>query len=417
MKREIFGRTKPGFVACSKKREHVVTDFSPVTRFQPQELDTAVVQMARIVSEDSADFLPGVPAELGTVVSLQPPLPPAGPATSEPLVDIPCVAEDTKMGLDSQQPSNLPSFPTRVFQDGELSEDAFRSLWALGDPLVIDGLLPKLKLPWSPEWFIAVHGKEACKIVDCQTEEMADTRVADFFSMFGKYGPDRKRWKLKVRNICVQGVHSLSGCLQDWPPATDFKTTFPVLYEDFLRTAPIPSYVRRDGVFNLVSHFPFNAVAPDLGEPRCSQRKGRRADDLSGPKMYNAQATSDEPGSFGTTRLHMDMSDAMNIMTFACKTPDGADGYAIWDLFKAGDANKLRLFLRSKFVIPDHVDPIHAQKWYLDVNLRKQLFEEHGVKSHRIYQVPGQAVFIPAGCAHQVRFCYFSTTGRITNSL
>lgn len=29
---------------------------------------------------------------------------------------------------------------------------------------------------------------------------------------------------------------------------------------------PVPDYVRRDGVFNLGSHFPSNTVGPDLGE-------------------------------------------------------------------------------------------------------------------------------------------------------
>ena len=29
---------------------------------------------------------------------------------------------------------------------------------------------------------------------------------------------------------------------------------------------PVPDYVRRDGVFNLGSHFPSNTIAPDLGE-------------------------------------------------------------------------------------------------------------------------------------------------------
>ncbi|KAF8898128.1 hypothetical protein CPB84DRAFT_1780900 [Gymnopilus junonius] len=47
-------------------------------------------------------------------------------------------------------------------------------------------------------------------------------------------------------------------------------------------------------------------------------------------------------------------------------------------------------------------DPIHGQQFYLDVELRKALFEEYGVKSYRVYQRPGDGVFIPAGCAHQV---------------
>lgn len=41
---------------------------------------------------------------------------------------------------------------------------------------------------------------------------------------------------------------------------------FPELFEDFSQAVPVPDYVRRDGVFNLGSHFPCNTVGPDLGE-------------------------------------------------------------------------------------------------------------------------------------------------------
>lgn len=118
--------------------------------------------------------------------------------------------------------------------------------------------------------------------------------------------------------------------------------------------------------------------------------------------MYNAFASKDEPGSKGSTRLHMDMADAVNIMQYAEKTPDGAPGSAAWDIFRAEDSLKIRQFLKKHFKGQYQNDPIHAQSFYLDVELRKKLFEEYGVKSFRIYQRPGEAVFIPAGCAHQV---------------
>jgi [histone H3]-dimethyl-L-lysine9 demethylase len=55
---------------------------------------------------------------------------------------------------------------------------------------------------------------------------------------------------------------------QDWPPSTDFKTAFPELYEDFAHAVPVPSYTRRDGAYNIASHFPSNTIAPDLGTAR-----------------------------------------------------------------------------------------------------------------------------------------------------
>ena len=54
---------------------------------------------------------------------------------------------------------------------------------------------------------------------------------------------------------------------QDWPPSADFKMTFPELYDDFAQATPVPNYVRRDGVLNIASHFPSNAIGPDLGAP------------------------------------------------------------------------------------------------------------------------------------------------------
>lgn len=123
--------------------------------------------------------------------------------------------------------------------------------------------------------------------------------------------------------------------------------------------------------------------------------------------MYNAMASFESAGSKGSTRLHMDMADAVNIMTYASPTPDGKPGCAAWDLFRACDADKLRTFLRRKFKGSYQHDPIHSQQIYLDSTLRKELFDMYGIKSHRVYQKPGEAVFIPAGCAHQVRLVQF----------
>lgn len=117
--------------------------------------------------------------------------------------------------------------------------------------------------------------------------------------------------------------------------------------------------------------------------------------------MYNAMASSEKAGSKGSTRLHMDMSDALNIMTYASPARDGSPGTAAWDLFRVEDSDKIRAFLKDKFRGQFLHDPIHSQQIYLDEALRRELWEKWNVISYRVYQKPGEAVFIPAGCAHQ----------------
>jgi hypothetical protein len=173
--------------------------------------------------------------------------------------------------------------------------------------------------------------------------------------------------------------------LKDWPSTDDFSSAYPDLYHDFSNALPAPDFTQRIGVLNLYSHFPPGPTRPDIG-----------------PKMYNALAGREEPGGFGSTRLHMDVADAVNIMLYASKRPDGTPGCAVWDLFRAEDADKIRAFLRGKFPDAKMTDPIHSQLFYLDSQLREELHAQYGVASFRVYQYPGQAVFVPAGCAHQV---------------
>lgn len=173
--------------------------------------------------------------------------------------------------------------------------------------------------------------------------------------------------------------------LKDWPSTDDFASAYPDLYEDFSHALPAPDFTQRIGVLNLYSHFPPGPTRPDIG-----------------PKMYNALAGREDPKGYGSTRLHMDVADAVNIMLYASKRPDGTPGCAVWDIFRAEDADKIRTFLRAKYPNTKMTDPIHSQLFFLNSKLRTELYEQYGVASFRVYQYPGQAVFVPAGCAHQV---------------
>ncbi|KAF9782594.1 hypothetical protein BJ322DRAFT_162417 [Thelephora terrestris] len=340
-RREKHSRRNPFFLACTRRNEHQAKDFSPMSRFCKSELELVIKEMEELLASPDQD--PPVPSD----------------------VEIPDL--DVEAAPDNQIDS-LPSHRIVQFKHEDLPYDLFPKLWAKGKPLVVTGLLPQFKISWTPEHFIEHYGSKNCLVIQCQSDMNKRITVGEFFKEFGKYEGRTDCWKLK-----------------DWPPSTDFKTAFPELYADFSQAIPMPNYVRRDGVLNIASHFPANTVAPDIG-----------------PKMYNAMASADTPGTKGTTRLHMDMADAANVMLYAAPTPDGKPGTALWDIFDASDAGKIRDFLKSKFKGKFQNDPIHSQMFYLDCDLRKELYEEFGVKSYRIYQKPGDVVFVPAGCAHQV---------------
>ncbi|KAA1466060.1 hypothetical protein DENSPDRAFT_862224 [Dentipellis sp. KUC8613] len=428
-KRETHAHSNPFFLSCTRRNEHQYKDFSPMSRFCKAELAQVVQDMDALMSEPESDEASAAPSA-GTPVKEDASSPgadggastsngangavnghttngandmngmngtngtngystgmmngnteggvggtsqsrlldgPSGPAAA-PVNDgdHPCKNNGDSRLLDD---SSMPFYTAQRIADGDLTDDLFRQVWAKGTPFMVTGLLPKFQVQWNPDYFVQKYPVQMASVMDCQSDATKRMGVAEFFKLFGKYDGRTQSWKLK-----------------DWPSSTDMKTSFPELYEDFGRAVPMPSYCRRDGVLNLASHFPSNTIAPDLG-----------------PKMYNAMASEEKPGAKGSTRLHMDMADAVNIMLHAEPCPDGSPGFAAWDLFRWEDAAQLRKFLKKRFSNGGQAhDPIHSQQIYLDSEMRKELFDDFGIKSYRVIQRPGEAIFIPAGCAHQV---------------
>lgn len=74
-----------------------------------------------------------------------------------------------------------------------------------------------------------------------------------------------------------------------------------------MQALPMKDYTLRDGKLNLASRLPACFVRPDLG-----------------PKMYSAygNAGNRDPGQqlLSTTNLHLDVSDAVNVMVYVSIT-------------------------------------------------------------------------------------------------
>ena len=111
-----------------------------------------------------------------------------------------------------------------------------------------------------------------------------------------------------------------------------------------------------------------------------------------------ALASTPQDGFSGSTRLHCDLTDAINIMVHS--SPPA--GTALWHIFKVSDVPVIHKYIREVFNLPNDADPIHCQLHYLGPMHLAQLKVRHSVVPYTFHQAVGEAVYIPAGCPHQV---------------
>lgn len=255
----------------------------------------------------------------------------------------------------------------------ETSLAVFQNTWTDGQPLLITSCEDRFQWQWTPEYFMDEYGTEVVEVIDVARGTTLSSTLGEFFE--------------GLRNPVQDSMQHLK--LNDWPNVEDFATAAPALFEDFEKALPYPIYTRRKGFLNLAAWFPDQFLPPDLG-----------------PKLYCAGASSDADGARGTTVLHMDMTDAVNIMTWSGPRPADRTGSAVWDVFAHQDTDILRTYLLKKAatVTEGSVldDPIRRPQFYLHAGDLARLKYDYGVVPWRMYQSPGEAVFIPAGCAHQV---------------
>ncbi|KAI0714472.1 hypothetical protein C8T65DRAFT_573338 [Cerioporus squamosus] len=284
----------------------------------------------------------------------------------------PLVNDTTRLRLRAFEYRDVP-----VLRPGQ--DTLFRSLWQLDIPIVVRGLHNRMQGSWTPESFVRTHGKETVTMIKGGGLPSEKVSVARFFEEFKRSDADR-RHAVKVK---------------DWPPSSSFQADFPQNYDAFMQAVPMQSYTRSNGYHNLIAHYGIppartHSLRPDVGT-------------YGGPKVYIA--TPDLPRE-GSTRLHLDVTCAVNILSWTSSGDLEATG-AEWYIFDPRDLEQLRVYLRSKRP-PDFKprsgdieDPVHAQQTFVDEEMLGEL-ASMGVRPYKIQQRLGDAVFIPAGAAHQV---------------
>jgi len=288
----------------------------------------------------------------------------------------------------------------------------FQYQWTRGQPVIISNSNEYMNHNlWHPRAFAKDFGHIKSDLVNTLTGKTVPRQPLKWFWE----GFENVSHRLLDKN----GTPMLLK-LKDWPPDGDIAEYIPKRFHDLVHDFPIQPYTLREGNLNLASYIPDYFLRPELG-----------------PKMYIAYGNALYSNK-ASTNLHLDMSDAVNLMVYVGIPSDvdanenvklvlqqvdeaGCDLMmkrrvrdegqlpgALWHIFHPGDTNKIRDMLNKVAIenrrrLDPHDDPIHDQSTYLDAKLRRRLYEEYGVEGYAIIQCAGDTIFIPAGACHQVR--------------
>lgn len=291
---------------------------------------------------------------------------------------------------------------------------AFQHQWQRGKPVMVANVTSKMrKFIWSPDYFQMRFGHKKHSLVNCLNDTTIHRVKMKHF--YDGYEYVKKRLPVDCDTKMVLK-------LKDWPTSSDFADVMKEHFIDLMKAVPFSAYTTRNGRFNLAKYLHTYFCSPDLG-----------------PKMYSAYGQELMPAKAGSTNLHLDVSDAINVLVHVSKPIDyelspsqysdeaikttlelcGCDNEeiqaflrkakipgAIWYIYPASEADAIRKILfevaREKGKpLARNDDPLHNQDCFIDHNLRKRL-QQCGINGHSIVQWEGDAVFIPAGSPHQV---------------
>ncbi|XP_042758581.1 lysine-specific demethylase JMJ26 [Lactuca sativa] len=326
----------------------------------------------------------------------------------------------------------------------------FQWHWSKGEPVIVSNVLETtLGLSWEPMvmWraFRQITNLSHDRLLDvsalnCLDWCEVDINLRSFFKWYTKGQYDEVGWPKILK-------------LKDWPPSSLFDERLPRHDVEFITSLPFKEYTHpRDGYLNLAVKLPEKSCKPDMGPKTyiaygVHQELGRGDSvtklhcDMSDVVNVLTHSTTVTPKPKELEKINelkqrhkaqdqreLDIDntkDATSEQVICLKEQevgpggcvDGSDsdleeGGALWDVFRREDTPKLQEYLKKHFKEFRHafclplqqvIHPIHDQTFYLTMDHKRKLKEEFGIEAWSFVQKLGDAVFIPAGCVHQVR--------------
>ncbi|KAL5564875.1 hypothetical protein UlMin_028039 [Ulmus minor] len=335
----------------------------------------------------------------------------------------------------------------------------FQQHWTRGEPVIVRNVLETTSgLSWEPlvMWRAGRQMQHRkldkhldAKVIDCLDWCKEDFNIHQFFAGYVKGWFHRNNWPRMLK-------------LKDWGPSTHFRERLPRHAAEFISCLPFKAYTNPyTGILNIAVKMPMYYVKPEMGPKTyiaygVSQELGRGdsvtklhcdMSDVVNVLTHTAEVTlgskhladikklkekhweQDQREIFGKyiavdkalhgiqeTKLDEDKSGENGEVSISSgnKSEDleAAEGGALWDIFRRQDVPKLEEYLRRHCMEFRHTycrpveqvnHPIHDQIFYLTMEHKKKLKEEYGIEPWTFIQQLGDAVFIPAGCPHQVR--------------
>ncbi|XP_021902254.1 lysine-specific demethylase JMJ25-like [Carica papaya] len=173
----------------------------------------------------------------------------------------------------------------------------FQHHWMKAEPVLVRNVLETASgLSWEPMvmWRAFRQIKKLkhethldVQAIDCLDGCQGDINIHEFFTGYSKGRFDSYQWPRILK-------------LKDWPPSNLFHERLPRHGFEFLCCLPFKEYTDpKEGLLNLAVKLPKYSLKPDMG-----------------PKTYIAYGVAQELGrGDSVTKLHCDMSDAVNVLT------------------------------------------------------------------------------------------------------